>query len=199
MHGPNGGGGLAASPPQLPITEKNKELMRRGISIKSCTTSVKRFASSKRSDTLNILVGAYRDGMAQHGLRRADMRPPRAMKEVSTVAGCGEGTSLAARSAWGRPQKDMNTTAGRYTATGPRPREGMAEQIWKRLTSVIGLARIEWCQRQGGHESQENHRAATRRTPPARAVRQVWARFASSTKRESQAQKVGNLRDLEGP
>ena len=35
MHGPNGGGGLAASPPQLPITEKNKELMRRGISIKN--------------------------------------------------------------------------------------------------------------------------------------------------------------------
>ena len=35
MHGPNGGGGLAASSPQLPITEKNKELMRRGISIKN--------------------------------------------------------------------------------------------------------------------------------------------------------------------
>ena len=35
MHGPSGGGGLAASPPQLPITEKNKELMRRGISIKN--------------------------------------------------------------------------------------------------------------------------------------------------------------------
>lgn len=35
MHGPDGGGGLAASPPQLPLTEKNKELMRRGISIKN--------------------------------------------------------------------------------------------------------------------------------------------------------------------
>jgi hypothetical protein len=35
MHGPDGGGGLAASPPQIPITEKNKALMRRGISIKN--------------------------------------------------------------------------------------------------------------------------------------------------------------------
>jgi hypothetical protein len=35
MHGPNGGGGLAASPPQLPMTDKNKELMRRGIAIKN--------------------------------------------------------------------------------------------------------------------------------------------------------------------
>jgi len=35
MHGPAGGGGLAASPPQLPPTEKNKELMRRGLSIKN--------------------------------------------------------------------------------------------------------------------------------------------------------------------
>jgi hypothetical protein len=35
LHGPDGGGGLAASPPQLPVTDKNKELMRRGISIKN--------------------------------------------------------------------------------------------------------------------------------------------------------------------
>jgi hypothetical protein len=35
MHGRNGGGGLAASPPQLPMTDKNKELMRRGIAIKN--------------------------------------------------------------------------------------------------------------------------------------------------------------------
>lgn len=35
MHGPDGGGGLAASPPHAPMSEKNKELMRRGISIKN--------------------------------------------------------------------------------------------------------------------------------------------------------------------
>jgi hypothetical protein len=34
MHGPDGGFGLAASPPHLP-TEKNKELIRRGFSVKS--------------------------------------------------------------------------------------------------------------------------------------------------------------------
>jgi len=35
MHGPDGGGGLAASPPQLPPTPKNIELMLRGFSVKS--------------------------------------------------------------------------------------------------------------------------------------------------------------------
>ena len=35
MHGKDGGGGLAASPPQEPMTDKNKELMRRGISLKN--------------------------------------------------------------------------------------------------------------------------------------------------------------------
>lgn len=35
MHGPDGGGGLAASPPQEPMTDKNKELMRRGIATKN--------------------------------------------------------------------------------------------------------------------------------------------------------------------
>ena len=35
LHGPKGGGGLAASPPQLPMTDKNKELMRRAIAIKN--------------------------------------------------------------------------------------------------------------------------------------------------------------------
>ncbi|MEP6849824.1 MAG: hypothetical protein ABI999_13290 [Acidobacteriota bacterium] len=35
MHGADGGGGLASSPPQEPMTEKNKELMRRGIAIKN--------------------------------------------------------------------------------------------------------------------------------------------------------------------
>ena len=39
------------------------------------------------------IVDAYRDRMGQRGRRRADMRPPRAMNEVSTAAGCGEGTS----------------------------------------------------------------------------------------------------------
>jgi hypothetical protein len=35
LHGKNGGGGLAASPPQLPPTDKNKELIRRGFSVKT--------------------------------------------------------------------------------------------------------------------------------------------------------------------
>ena len=35
MHGPAGGGGLAASPPQVPPTEKNKEMLVRGLSIKN--------------------------------------------------------------------------------------------------------------------------------------------------------------------
>jgi hypothetical protein len=35
MHGPAGGGGIAASPPQLPPTDKNKELLLRGLSIKN--------------------------------------------------------------------------------------------------------------------------------------------------------------------
>jgi hypothetical protein len=35
MHGPAGGNGLALSPPQLPITQENKNLMRRGIAIKN--------------------------------------------------------------------------------------------------------------------------------------------------------------------
>ena len=35
MHGAKGGGGLAASPPQLPMTDKNKDLMRRGIAMKN--------------------------------------------------------------------------------------------------------------------------------------------------------------------
>lgn len=35
MHGSNGGGGLAASPPQLPPTDKNKELLVQGLSIKN--------------------------------------------------------------------------------------------------------------------------------------------------------------------
>ena len=35
LHGAKGGGGLAASPPQLPMTDKNKELMRRAIAIKN--------------------------------------------------------------------------------------------------------------------------------------------------------------------
>jgi hypothetical protein len=35
LHGPNGGGGLAASPPRIPMTDKNKELMRKGLSIKN--------------------------------------------------------------------------------------------------------------------------------------------------------------------
>jgi len=34
LHGEKGGGGLAASPPQLPMTDKNKELMRRAIAVK---------------------------------------------------------------------------------------------------------------------------------------------------------------------
>jgi hypothetical protein len=35
MHGKAGGGGFAASPPQLPPTEKNKELLRRGLAVKN--------------------------------------------------------------------------------------------------------------------------------------------------------------------
>lgn len=35
MHGAAGGGGLASSPPQLPPTEKNKELLVRGFSIRN--------------------------------------------------------------------------------------------------------------------------------------------------------------------
>jgi hypothetical protein len=35
MHGAAGGGGLAASPPQQSLTDKNKELMRRGMAIKN--------------------------------------------------------------------------------------------------------------------------------------------------------------------
>ncbi|MDB5375388.1 MAG: hypothetical protein JWP04_4030 [Belnapia sp.] len=35
MHGPAGGGGLAASPPQVPPTEKNKEMLVRGLSVKN--------------------------------------------------------------------------------------------------------------------------------------------------------------------
>jgi hypothetical protein len=35
MHGDPGGHGLAASPPQLPMTDKNKELMRGAIAIKN--------------------------------------------------------------------------------------------------------------------------------------------------------------------
>jgi hypothetical protein len=35
MHGPLGGGGLATSPPQHSLSEKNKELMRRGMAIKN--------------------------------------------------------------------------------------------------------------------------------------------------------------------
>ena len=49
------------------------------------------------------------------------------------------------------------------TASGLRDREGMREQASNRFngfTSIIGLARIEWCQ--GRHESQEDHRAAAR-------------------------------------
>jgi hypothetical protein len=33
LHGPNGGSGLAASPPKLPMTDKNKVLMRNGMAI----------------------------------------------------------------------------------------------------------------------------------------------------------------------
>jgi hypothetical protein len=35
VHGAAGGGGLAASPPQLPPTAKNKELIRKGFSVKT--------------------------------------------------------------------------------------------------------------------------------------------------------------------
>ncbi len=35
LHGEKGGGGLALSPPQEPMTDKNKELMRRGLSIRN--------------------------------------------------------------------------------------------------------------------------------------------------------------------
>jgi hypothetical protein len=35
MHGPEGGAGLAASPPHLPPTDKNKELVQRGFSVKN--------------------------------------------------------------------------------------------------------------------------------------------------------------------
>jgi hypothetical protein len=35
MHGPSGGGGLASSPPQLPMTDRNKELMRKWIAVKN--------------------------------------------------------------------------------------------------------------------------------------------------------------------
>lgn len=35
MHGPAGGGGLAASPPQVPPTAKNKDMLVRGLSIKN--------------------------------------------------------------------------------------------------------------------------------------------------------------------
>jgi hypothetical protein len=35
MHGPKGGGGLASSPPKEPLTDKNKDLMRRGIAMKN--------------------------------------------------------------------------------------------------------------------------------------------------------------------
>jgi len=35
MHGPDGGAGLASSPPQVPMTAANKDLMRRGIAIKN--------------------------------------------------------------------------------------------------------------------------------------------------------------------
>jgi hypothetical protein len=35
VHGPAGGGGLALSPPKLPPTDKNKELIRRGFSVKT--------------------------------------------------------------------------------------------------------------------------------------------------------------------
>jgi hypothetical protein len=35
MHGQAGGNGLALSPPQLPITQENKNLVRRGIAIKN--------------------------------------------------------------------------------------------------------------------------------------------------------------------
>ncbi|HVS38792.1 MAG TPA: hypothetical protein VMS17_24765 [Gemmataceae bacterium] len=35
LHGSKGGGGLAASPPQLPMTDTNKEMMRRGLAVKN--------------------------------------------------------------------------------------------------------------------------------------------------------------------
>jgi hypothetical protein len=35
VHGPAGGGGLALSPPKLPPTDKNKELIRRGFTVKT--------------------------------------------------------------------------------------------------------------------------------------------------------------------
>ena len=46
------------------------------------------------------------------------------------------------------------------TASGLRHREAMREQVSNRFTSIIGLARIEWCQDR--HEFQEDHRAAAR-------------------------------------
>ena len=35
MHGAGGGGGLAASPPKVPPTKRNKELFKRGFSVKN--------------------------------------------------------------------------------------------------------------------------------------------------------------------
>jgi hypothetical protein len=35
MHGPDGGNGLALSPPQLPLTPENKSLMRQGLAVKN--------------------------------------------------------------------------------------------------------------------------------------------------------------------
>lgn len=35
LHGPDGGGGLASSPPQLPPTDTNKEMIQRGLSVRN--------------------------------------------------------------------------------------------------------------------------------------------------------------------
>src|SRR5271157_1677924 len=75
---------------------------------------------------------------------------------------CGavwRGVLWVPRSSLEQPEMNLKRMPAR-TATGLRPREGMREQVSKRFTSFIGLARIEWCQ--GRHESQEDHRAAAR-------------------------------------
>jgi hypothetical protein len=129
-----------------------------------------------------------RDGTAR--AQASGYAPSKGDERGEHRGGVWRGHLSAARSAWGRPQKDMNTTAA-HTATGPRPREGMrGNRCWKPLTSVIGLARIEWCQRQGRHESQEDHRAATRRT----ATRELCGRFLGPLCQHHQREKARHKR-----
>ena len=90
----------------------------------------------------------------------------------------------------GTTAKGHEYDGGAHRDRASTSRRHAREQIWKRLTSVIGLARIEWCQRQGRHESQEDHRAATRRTAP----RELCGRFLGPLCQQHQREKARHKR-----